>query len=113
MYTTCSVNANRAEDFRNSMLVLKCLVSMKCYSILLLALPSAWHPQNVAALLINCGDKVILKVLTSKAINNRFDEVVCLAHHLLVVSFLFQLIILYNNMFALEMDKRIKVEKFF
>ena len=45
-----------------------------------------WHPQNISSLLLNSGEDITLKVLVSKAINNRFTEVVCIAHHLLVVS---------------------------
>lgn len=56
------------------------------YNLTVSGLPSAWNAQNIAALLLNCGDHIIQKVLISKAINNRFHEVVCIAHHLYVVS---------------------------
>ncbi|XP_067932929.1 F-box only protein 47-like [Watersipora subatra] len=52
----------------------------------IIALPSAWNHHNVATLLFNCGEEITLRVFISKSINNRLSEIVCIAHHLLVVS---------------------------
>lgn len=47
--------------------------------------PSAWLPENVAALLLSVGESTIVKVLMSNAINNRYAEVVAISQHLVVV----------------------------
>ncbi|XP_070550254.1 F-box only protein 47-like isoform X2 [Ptychodera flava] len=50
------------------------------------ALPAQWTPENIARLLMLCGDDIAIKVMGSKAINGHFQELAGLIVALTVVS---------------------------
>lgn len=49
-------------------------------------LPEAWHVENIARLLVLCGNNICYSVLASRAVNRRFLEISRLIVFLILVS---------------------------
>lgn len=60
---------------------------LKGFCLPLLVVPQPWNMENVARLLILCGNSICYSVLASKAINRRHFEISRLLIFLILVSY--------------------------